>query len=194
MDNVVYGLEDPRDHMYHYIGITDDVYARFNQHVTGSSGNVEKNGWIWECRQANIMILMRELQRMESREEAQERERFWIAYYLQLGHPLHNLAIAKGIVKEQAVLEQRLKRLEERLKELEEKTQPTVHEEEIKQLSSDIYHVLSSKQQQGLDLYANGKTSHREIAAIMHISESEAYRILVQLDAFGYIQRRKLSG
>ena len=48
-----------------------------------------------------------------------------------------------------------------------------------------------SEAARGLNLYNAGTTAHREIAAMMHISESEAYRILVQLDTAGYIQRRK---
>jgi len=116
---VVYGLEDPRDRLFHYIGITDDIYTRFTQHVTGSGGNIQKNGWIWECRQANIMIIMRELQQVETLEEARERERLWIAYYLQLGHPLHNLTIAKDIEKQKVALEQRLAELEGRIARLE---------------------------------------------------------------------------
>lgn len=174
MSHVVYGLEDPRDHMYHYIGITDDVYARFNQHVTGSVGNIEKNGWIWECRQANIMILMREIQRVESFEEAQKRERFWIGYYLHLGHPLHNLAVAKGVEREQMALERRLKRLEERLERLEGK--PT--EEKIPETQK----ILETQQtfHKGIDLqevaaaWKNGHQSIDKISAILGLSPWQA--------------------
>ena len=118
MDSIIYGLEDPRDHLYHYIGITEDVYTRFIQHITGDGRNVEKNGWIWECRRDNVMIIMREIQRLETIEEAQKRERFWVAYYLQAGHPLHNLSIAKGIEAEKALLERKRERIESHLKEL----------------------------------------------------------------------------
>ena len=54
-----------------------------------------------------------------------------------------------------------------------------------------VHNGLSRKQQEVLDLYKRGIVAHREIAATLHISESDAYRILVQLDAAGYIQRRK---
>jgi hypothetical protein len=69
------------------------VYRRFNEHVTGSSGNIEKNGWIFECRQAKIMIAMHEIERLATVEEAAQREKHWIAHYHGLGHPLHNSAI-----------------------------------------------------------------------------------------------------
>src|SRR5260221_4021409 len=104
---VVYALEDPRDHLYHYVGITDDVYRRLSDHIKGSAGNVEKTGWIFECRQANIMILMREIERVHSRGEAEQREHFWVFYYLQLGHPLSNLQHAKSIQEEKSELEKR---------------------------------------------------------------------------------------
>ncbi len=70
---VVYGLEDPRDHLYHYIGITDDVYRRFCDHIRGNAGNIEKNGWIFECRQANVMIIMREIERIAPETDAAQR-------------------------------------------------------------------------------------------------------------------------
>ena len=103
---VVYGLEDPRDHLYHYVGITNDVYRRFNEHVTGSSGNIEKNGWIFECRQAKIMIVMREIERLDSAEDAAQREKFWIAHYRDLGHPLHNSAVTRRSLSEKPDAEQ----------------------------------------------------------------------------------------
>ncbi|SRR5260221_3876266 len=108
---VVYGLEDPRDHLYHYIGITNDVYKRFDQHISGDSGNIKKNGWIFECRQANIMIVMRELERVETCEEAKQREKFWIFYYLQSNHPLSNLKHAKSIQEEKAEIQKKYDRL-----------------------------------------------------------------------------------
>lgn len=65
----------------------------------------------------------------------------------------------------------------------------TTHEDTPQQLP--VHAGLSRKQQEALNLYKRGIVAHREIAATMHISESDAYRILVQLDAAGYIQRRK---
>lgn len=118
MTYVVYGLEDPRDYMYHYIGITDDVYQRFNQHITGSGGNLEKNGWIFECRQDNIMIIMREIERVELIESARRREEFWCMYYLHLGHPLNNDRIVKPIIEKRKLLEEKYI-FEERIKILE---------------------------------------------------------------------------
>lgn len=106
---VVYGLEDPRDHLIHYVGITNNVYKRFNQHIRGDCGNLAKNGWIFECRQQNIMIRMVELQRVGTLKIAKERERYWIQHYLDLGHPLNNAQIARSIRREHA----RLERLEE---------------------------------------------------------------------------------
>ena len=102
---IVYGLEDPRDHLYHYIGITEDVYARFNQHITGTAGNIEKNAWVFECRKANAMIIMRELERVTSSTEALEREKFWKEHFTQLGHPLLNKEVYLPPTATQKVLE-----------------------------------------------------------------------------------------
>jgi hypothetical protein len=103
-NTIVYGLEDPRDHLYHYVGITDNVYERFAEHVKGSGGNIRKNGWIWECRQSNVMILMREIERV-SPDVAKEREEFWIRYYFHLGHPLQNSQVVKSILEQRDRLE-----------------------------------------------------------------------------------------
>lgn len=62
----------------------------------------------------------------------------------------------------------------------------------VVEISGLPVHSLSQEQQKVLTIFKEGTTSHREIATLTDISESKAYRILEQLDAAGFIQRRKL--
>ena len=109
---VVYTLIDPRNDTVRYVGITKDVYLRFNQHIRGDCGNIKKNGWIFECRQENVMIIMKALEQISSIETARERERYWIRYYIESGMPIENSAVAKSILKEQRKLDRRARKLQ----------------------------------------------------------------------------------
>lgn len=178
---IVYGLEDPRDHLYHYIGFTNDVYTRFRQHITGDGGNIEKNVWIFECRQANLMVLMREIERTKIQTEAEQREQFWIGYYLHLGHPLHNRQVTKTILKEKARLEEQYKqlleekiRLEELAHNLEEENHSlrTINYKMRKQPSTN-YIPDEHKELQVAAFYRQGHTIHE----IMQLTGLTYYRV-----------------
>jgi predicted GIY-YIG superfamily endonuclease len=180
---VVYGLEDPRDHLYHYIGITDDVYARFNQHITGSSGNIAKNGWIWECRQANIMIVMRELERMETVEEAQSRERFWIAYYLNSSHPLHNHAIAKGLLKRREALD----RQHEIAADHVVQQRLSSHQEIAHLKRGEVIEDDKQELKRIAEVWHSGANSGRKLAAALDISVGKGVMLMHKLRLNGLI-------
>lgn len=66
----IYALIDPRDHLIHYVGMTDDVYARFLQHIRCDGSNPGKDAWIHELRQANEMVIMQTLQAMSDLDQA----------------------------------------------------------------------------------------------------------------------------
>src|SRR6266702_6836492 len=88
---VVYALVDPRDEAVHYVGFTEDVYRRFLEHIQGSGTNYEKNKWVFDMREANIMIQMRHLEETEDIEHARIREEYWIKHYKMLKDPLSNM-------------------------------------------------------------------------------------------------------
>ena len=50
---------------------------------------------------------------------------------------------------------------------------------------------LTEDQQAALELYHQGKRTHRQIAAAMGIGENAAYKLIIQLDELGYISREK---
>ncbi|SRR6266702_1271160 len=92
----VYVLIDPRNDVVRYVGITDDVYKRFSQHVQCSGNNIDKNEWIQELKSESFMLIMRTLEQVETIEKAKGREQYWIRYYLSLGVRLFNLDVAKS--------------------------------------------------------------------------------------------------
>ena len=89
--HIIYGLEDPRDRLVFYVGMTDDVFKRFMAHIQCSGNNYEKNARITEMRSQNVMPHMIELQRTEDTGFARIREAYWIQHYISLGHPITNI-------------------------------------------------------------------------------------------------------
>lgn len=89
----VYALIDPRNYAIRYIGITNDVYSRFMQHLRCDGVNTEKDEWIAELKQVQEMLIMKTLEVVESERKARERETFWIHHHQFLGASLLNQQI-----------------------------------------------------------------------------------------------------
>lgn len=96
----VYTLIDPRDDVVRYVGITENVYSRFSQHLQCNENNLDKNKWIQELKDCNLMLLMRTLETVETLEEAREREQEWIHHYLSQGVRLFNIDVVKSFTYE----------------------------------------------------------------------------------------------
>jgi predicted GIY-YIG superfamily endonuclease len=88
---VIYVLIDPRDNTVRYVGVTEDVSARFQQHINCAAANYAKNAWIHELRAANKMVIMQTLEEVEDRERALEREGYWITHFEMLREPVMNI-------------------------------------------------------------------------------------------------------
>lgn len=79
-------------HRVRYIGLTDDIYRRFYEHMSGRyEANRKKNNWIAVRKSQQTMIHLEVLQQVESLKVAQIRETFWIAYYHYLQADLLNI-------------------------------------------------------------------------------------------------------
>lgn len=83
---VVYGLADPRDGKYRYVGQTIDLDRRTAQHLAGDR-NWEKTRWIRELQAANCEPAVSVLEKCTIL-DCRERERDWIVKLRQEGHPL----------------------------------------------------------------------------------------------------------
>lgn len=88
---VIYALIDPWDNKVRYVGMTDDVFKRFQQHISCTSNNLEKNKWMLGLREANVMPIMAELERAEDAGYIRVREAYWINHYIVLQHPIVNI-------------------------------------------------------------------------------------------------------
>jgi predicted GIY-YIG superfamily endonuclease len=87
----VYGLVDPRDNKPFYVGITDDIYKRFWQHVNCHGNNFEKNKRIQELRALNLMVIVQIYEQIEDIGHARIREAYWIRHFEALGYVLTNI-------------------------------------------------------------------------------------------------------
>ena len=97
----VYALIDQRGDHVRYVGITDDIYKRFSQHLQCNESNLDKNEWIQGLKDENLMLIMRTLEVVETIEEAREREQHWIHFYLRKGANLLNIDISMSFSYEQ---------------------------------------------------------------------------------------------
>lgn len=93
--HTVYALIDPRDNAVRYIGITHDVYQRMRQHSRCIGDNEQKNAWIQELQDLQLMFHMHVIEQVSTVEKALERESYWIHHYLQQGIPLLNISGTK---------------------------------------------------------------------------------------------------
>lgn len=91
---VIYGLVDPRDGLFRYVGQAVDVEVRFKQHLSGTSldGNIAKALWLRELRQTGVRPECRILEECDDFLEADEAERKWIHRLIEEDHPIINVA------------------------------------------------------------------------------------------------------
>jgi hypothetical protein len=97
--HVIYDLFDSRPgvHVPFYVGITDDLYGRFMQHLRCVGDNEAKNMRLREMLAQGYLPQMRTLEIKRTREEAQVRETYWIHHYLDLGYVLLNEVIPRPL-------------------------------------------------------------------------------------------------
>ena len=91
---VIYALIDP-DEIYKvcYIGISDNVYNRFTQHLRDVESNSLKAQWLKEIRDRNRVPYCKVLEEVPTQEDARKREAYWIHFYKQLNMLLTNSTI-----------------------------------------------------------------------------------------------------
>jgi predicted GIY-YIG superfamily endonuclease len=88
----VYGLVDPRDSLIRYVGITDDIYRRFKEHMRANGKNPGMNAWMKTLQAEQEMLVMVVLERAESYHEALRLEAEWIQQLLLEGCLLFNVS------------------------------------------------------------------------------------------------------
>lgn len=90
MKYTVYGLKDPTDNLFRYVGVTKDYRQRITQHFDGSSrvGCPALQEWLDSVGGNCTAVLLEQIDTLHKNAE----ERRWIAKLKAEGHPLLNIA------------------------------------------------------------------------------------------------------
>lgn len=91
---VIYGIIDPRDHQVFYIGLTNNLYLRFKQHLLLSDNNQRKHARIQAILDAHMLPWMLTLEVVDEGVNPRWREVAWIEAYVQAGIELLNDEVA----------------------------------------------------------------------------------------------------
>jgi hypothetical protein len=92
----IYELSDPRTAIPSYIGITSNPNIRYIQHLERKTGSKKKCDWIRDLLAEGIQPKMKILETVDSKQEAQDRERHWIQQYLKQGRELTNALLVNS--------------------------------------------------------------------------------------------------
>lgn len=88
--NLIYGLRDPRNDVYYYIGKTTIGYERPLKHLV-KSHNKTVNDWIKQLEQLGLVPHIDVIEKDILLEELAEREKYWIEYFYELNPELFNI-------------------------------------------------------------------------------------------------------
>jgi hypothetical protein len=85
VDYAIYGLTDPRDAFIRYIGISNNVYRRFREHVQHPYSPSHKDTWIHGLLEQGMLPGLVILEIVQGEASAREREEYWIGLYTYTG-------------------------------------------------------------------------------------------------------------
>lgn len=113
----IYGLVDPRNGMFYYVGATVDLEGRMKSHLSKSSHNAELQTWIDDLAAEGLKPDVRVLETAKDANESPKIENGWIRKLYIEGHPLKN---KKGIYWHDGRLDSSVKRMLERKRIIQE--------------------------------------------------------------------------
>lgn len=90
--NLIYGLRDPRNDVYYYIGKTSVGNNRPLQHLL-KSHNTMVNDWVNQLESLGLVPAIDVIERDIPLENLAEKEKFWINYYYELNADLFNIML-----------------------------------------------------------------------------------------------------
>ena len=99
---VVYALGDPRTGEVRYVGIAQDVYKHYTQHLINPHSS-RISAWMDEIKVAGIVPTLAVLESDVGEDLIFEREKYWIRYYLDLGASLLNVACTASDKQKQQI-------------------------------------------------------------------------------------------
>ena len=87
----IYGLIDPRDNIIKYIGKTINIKNRYADHRNRlERASSKRKSWIQSLRTLNLYPILTIIEECNE-ETCDERERFWIKHYKDVGNDLKNM-------------------------------------------------------------------------------------------------------
>jgi DNA-binding XRE family transcriptional regulator len=89
----IYTLSDPRNNMIRYVGISENPYRRYGNHLSlAISETTPKNSWIAELMDNELLPTLTIIERGLDRSNALDREDSWIKFYTKQYGPLLNVS------------------------------------------------------------------------------------------------------
>ncbi len=95
--NLIYGLRDPRNDVYYYIGKTTVGYERPLKHLT-KSHNETVNEWVKQLEQLGLVPHIDVIEKDILLEELAAREKYWIDYHYELNPELFNVLLLPDVI------------------------------------------------------------------------------------------------
>jgi DNA-binding XRE family transcriptional regulator len=88
--NIIYGLKDPRNDVYQYIGKSTVGNKRALQHLTNSHSD-KVNEWVSILESKWLYPIVSIIEEVEDINDLSEREKYWINYYETINPNLLNI-------------------------------------------------------------------------------------------------------
>ena len=90
MENIIYGLRDPRNDVYQYIGKSTVGSKRALEHLTLSHSD-KVNEWVKILSENWLYPSVDLIEEVENIDDLPEREKYWINYYHNINPNLFNI-------------------------------------------------------------------------------------------------------
>lgn len=98
--NIIYGLRDPRNDVYQYIGKSTVGKERPLQHLTKSHSE-RVNQWVSMLDTKSLCPIIDIIEEVEDIDDLSEREKHWVSYYKEINPDLFNVhLVSKKIINE----------------------------------------------------------------------------------------------
>jgi len=92
MENIIYGLRDPRNDVYQYIGKSTVGTKRSLSHLTQSHSD-KVNEWVQQLNENWLYPIVDVIEEVEDLDNLSEREKHWINFYHDINPNLLNIII-----------------------------------------------------------------------------------------------------
>lgn len=96
--NIIYGLRDPRNDVYYYIGKSTVGISRPLSHLTNSHSK-KVNDWVSELKELGYFPIVDVIEEVSDINNLIDREKYWISYYYDINKDLLNTQSLKGKLK-----------------------------------------------------------------------------------------------